>query len=154
VHGKSPFTNCNKTSSRVTSSNSLRTTVFFYCDIYQMKWKNGKPLGVNFTNVLHAQIPKVQKRLIAWLYFFALMGSVCVKADCKMLVKSLQYEMKKMGKSLDREKVVTILWKGKGRFHQHSTYSFYARRSQKRKKILTSWLSSYAFGIYEPKSCT
>jgi len=27
-------------------------------------------------------------------------------------------------------------------FHQHSTYSFYTCRSQKRKKILTTWLSS------------
>jgi len=34
------------------------------------------------------------------------------------------------------------------------TYSFYACRSQKRKMILTTWLSSYAFGIYERKSCT
>ncbi len=32
-------------------------------------------------------------------------------------------------------------------FHQCSTYSFYARRSQKRKKILMTWLSFYAFGI-------
>ncbi len=35
----------------------------------------------------------------------------------------------------------------RARFHQCSTYSFYARRSQKRKKILMTWLSSYAFGI-------
>ncbi len=34
-----------------------------------------------------------------------------------------------------------------GQFHQCSTYSFYAHRSQKRKKILMTWLSSYAFGI-------
>jgi len=31
-------------------------------------------------------------------------------------------------------------------FHQQSTYSFYARWSQKRKKILMIWLSSYALG--------
>ncbi len=34
-----------------------------------------------------------------------------------------------------------------GRFHRCSTYSFYAHRSQKRKKILMTWLSSYAFRI-------
>jgi len=30
-------------------------------------------------------------------------------------------------------------------FHQHSTYSFYARRSQKRKKILMTWLYFLCF---------
>ncbi len=35
----------------------------------------------------------------------------------------------------------------RAQFHQRSTYSFYACRSQKRKKILMTWLSSYAFGI-------
>jgi len=39
-------------------------------------------------------------------------------------------------------------------FQQRSTYSFYACRSQKRKKIMTTWLSSYAFGICTHKSCT
>ncbi len=39
-------------------------------------------------------------------------------------------------------------------FHQRSMYSFYARRSQKRKKKLTFWLNSYTFGTYECKSCT
>ncbi len=39
-------------------------------------------------------------------------------------------------------------------FHQRATYSFCARRSQKHKKILTTWLNSYASGTYECKSCT
>ncbi len=39
-------------------------------------------------------------------------------------------------------------------FPQRFTYSFYARRSQKRKKILTTWLSYYALGNYGRKSCT
>jgi len=34
-------------------------------------------------------------------------------------------------------------------FHHLSTYSFYACRSQKRKKILTAWLSYYALGSYD-----
>jgi len=33
------------------------------------------------------QIPKAQKRLTTWLYFFALSWSPCVKAACKMLMK-------------------------------------------------------------------
>ncbi len=37
--------------------------------------------------------------------------------------------------------------------NQRSTYSFCARRSQKRKKILRIWLNSYAFGSYDRKSC-
>jgi hypothetical protein len=41
-----------------------------------------------------------------------------------------------------------------GRFHQHFTYSFYARRSRKHKKILTTSLSSYTLGSYRHKSCT
>ncbi len=41
-----------------------------------------------------------------------------------------------------------------GQFHQRSMYSFYARRSQKRKKILTTWLRSYALGSYVRKSFT
>jgi len=46
------------------------------------------------------------------------------------------------------------LWATRCQFHQRSTYSFYAHRSQKRKKILTTWLSSYALGNYRRKSCT
>jgi len=38
-------------------------------------------------------------------------------------------------------------------FHQRSTSRFCASRSQKRKKIRTTWLNSQAFGIYERKSC-
>jgi len=37
-------------------------------------------------------------------------------------------------------------------FHQRSTYSFYLCRSQKHKKILTTWLSSYALGSYGRKA--
>jgi len=39
-------------------------------------------------------------------------------------------------------------------FHQRSTSSFCASRSQKRKKILTTWLNYYAFGSNGRKSCT
>jgi len=39
-------------------------------------------------------------------------------------------------------------------FHQRSKSSFCASRSLKRKKILTTWLNSYAFGSYRRKSCT
>jgi len=48
---------------------------------------------VNFTNILHKAFnmqprsQKRKKRLMAWLYF-CLFGSACVKAACKMLVKS------------------------------------------------------------------
>jgi len=41
-----------------------------------------------------------------------------------------------------------------GQFHQHSTYSFYALRCQKRKKDSQVVNLFYAFGIYERKSCT
>jgi len=37
-------------------------------------------------------------------------------------------------------------------FHQHSKYSFYARRAQKSKKRQSSHQSFYAFGIYKCKS--
>jgi len=39
-------------------------------------------------------------------------------------------------------------------FHQLSMYTFYASRSQKCKKILTTWLSYYALGSYGHKRCT
>jgi len=39
-------------------------------------------------------------------------------------------------------------------FHQRSLYSFYAHRSQKRKKDSQVVNLFYAFGIYERKSCT
>jgi len=39
-------------------------------------------------------------------------------------------------------------------FHQRSMDIFYARRSQKHKKILITLLSSYALGSYRHKSCT
>jgi len=39
-----------------------------------------------------------------------------------------------------------------GKFHQHSTYSFYACRSQKHKKDRQVVNLFYAFGIYERKS--
>ncbi len=48
-------------------------------------------------------------------------------------------------------KVISLA--ARAQFHQHSTYSFYACRPQKRKKILTTWLKSYAFGSYRRKSC-
>jgi len=40
------------------------------------------------------------------------------------------------------------------RFHQRSTYNFYACRSQKRKKDSQVVNLFYAFGIYKSKSCT
>ncbi len=43
---------------------------------------------------------------------------------------------------------------GRAQFHQRSMYSFYARRSQKRKKDSQVVNLFYAFGIYERKSCT
>ena len=39
-------------------------------------------------------------------------------------------------------------------FHQRSTYSFYACRSQKRKKDSQVVNHFYDFGIYEHKICT
>jgi len=39
-------------------------------------------------------------------------------------------------------------------FHQRSTFSFYMRRSQKRKTDSQVVNLFYAFGIYERKSCT
>jgi len=46
---------------------------------------------VNFTNILckafHAQIPKAQKKTESLTVFFALLGSVLVKAARKILVK-------------------------------------------------------------------
>jgi len=40
----------------------------------------------------------------------------------------------------------------RAQFHQRSTYSFYARRSQKRKKILTTWLTLTLLGTTRVKS--
>jgi hypothetical protein len=42
----------------------------------------------------------------------------------------------------------------RAQFHQHSMYSFYARRSQKRKNSVKSSVSFYTFGIYEHKGCS
>jgi len=41
----------------------------------------------------------------------------------------------------------------KCQFHQCFKYSFYVRRSQKRKNTVKSSVSFYAFGICERKSC-
>ncbi len=41
-----------------------------------------------YAKLLHAQILKEKKRLTAWLHFLPLLGSECIKAACKMLVKS------------------------------------------------------------------
>jgi hypothetical protein len=42
----------------------------------------------------------------------------------------------------------------RAQFHQRSMYSFYARRSQKRKKDSQVVNLFYTFGICERKSCT
>jgi len=42
----------------------------------------------------------------------------------------------------------------RAQFHQHFMYSFYARRSQKRKKILMTWLYFNTFEIYKCQSFT
>jgi len=47
-----------------------------------------------------------------------------------------------------------IAFESRAQFHQRSMYSFYACRSQKRKKILMTWLSLYAFGLRACQSCT
>ncbi len=39
-----------------------------------------------YTQLLHAQIPKAQKRLTIWLHFFAILGSERVKAARKILL--------------------------------------------------------------------
>jgi len=49
-----------------------------------------------------------------------------------------------------RNTVCQDIW---AQFHQHSTYSFYACRSQKRQTTLLTWLSFCAFGICVRKSC-
>jgi len=46
--------------------------------------------------------------------------------------------------------LIPITW---AQFHQHSTYSFYARRSRKCKNSVKSSVSFYALGIYVRKSC-
>jgi len=38
--------------------------------------------------LLGAEIPKAQKRQSSHQYFFVLLGSACIKAACKILVKS------------------------------------------------------------------
>jgi len=47
---------------------------------------------VNFTNILQAAFtlpdPKSAKKTDSLTVFFALLGSVCIKALCKMLMKS------------------------------------------------------------------
>jgi len=47
--------------------------------------------GVNFTNVLRAAFtradPKSAKKLLNLTVFFALLGSACVKAACRTLMK-------------------------------------------------------------------
>ncbi len=53
--------------------------------------------------------------------------------------------------------LVRALYEGssfRAQFHQRSTYSFYARRSQKRKKDSQVVNLFYTFGIYERNSCT
>jgi len=50
---------------------------------------------------------------------------------------------------------IEAIFFNRAQFHQRTTYCFYARRSQKHKKILLTWVSIFcAFGIYVRKSCT
>jgi len=94
--------------------------------------------GVNFTNMFTSSfyaprsqkhkktvkspvsfcIPKAQKKTDNLTVFSALSGSALVKAASKKIVK-------------------IVTW---AQFHQHSTYSFYACRSQKHKKTLMTSL--------------
>jgi len=39
-----------------------------------------------YAQILHAQIPKEQKKTDGLTVFFELLGSTCVKGDCKMLI--------------------------------------------------------------------
>jgi len=45
-------------------------------------------------------------------------------------------------------------WHPRGRFHQHSTYSFYARSYPKRNNSVKLSVSFYAFGSYARNRCT
>jgi len=47
--------------------------------------------------------------------------------------------------------IATLLYT-RAQFHQRSKYSFYARRSQKHKKILTTWLTLTLLGTTSVKS--
>jgi len=84
--------------------------------------------GVNFINVLLAAFvcadPKSIKRL---------------KLDCLICAFGICL------KNVDE----IDSW---AQFHQHSTYSFYGRRSQKHKKILTTWLTLTSLGTTWVKS--
>jgi hypothetical protein len=48
----------------------------------------GSILPTFYEQLLRTQIPKVQKNTVKLSVFFALLGSACVKAAHKMLVKS------------------------------------------------------------------
>jgi len=50
-------------------------------------WLLGSISQTVYANLLHAQIPKEQKRLYGLTVFFALLGSSSIKAFLKMLVK-------------------------------------------------------------------
>ena len=73
----------------------------------------------------------------------------------KCSIRDSQYEKKKEKKHFLSDHLIHFsLLRIRGQFHQRSTSSFYACRSQKRKK--DDWLDSLfcAFGIWERKSCS
>jgi len=92
--------------------------------------------GVDFINFLRTAFtreePKCMKKDSQVVSIFTLSGSTSVKAERKCVGE------------IDT-------W---SQFHPHSTSSFCASRSQKRKKRLTNLQNFYAFGSYECKSCT
>jgi len=92
--------------------------------------------GVNFINVLWAAFapvdPKSVKRYWQLDWTLTLLGATGVKAVRKYVGEI----------------------EPRCQFHQCSMSSFCTSRSPKRKKILTTWLNSFAFGSYGRKSCT
>jgi hypothetical protein len=82
--------------------------------------------GVNFINILHIAFkhadPKSAKKTVKFSVFFAILGSACAKAACRMLVKLTPGSH--------------LLCMSDGQFHQHFTSRFFTCRSQLRKKTL------------------
>ena len=65
------------------------TTRFKYKSWISIVWIRdlGSISPTFYKQLLRTQIPKAQKSCLTWLSFFALLGSACVKAACRMLVK-------------------------------------------------------------------
>jgi hypothetical protein len=109
--------------------------------------------------LLRVQIPKSQKNTVKLSVFFALSGSACIKAACKMLVKLTLWHRTHRGSRWFRCSPWDNSW---GKFHQHSTNRFFVHRLKKDWQfdckscsINVEWIVCLLcpFGICASKSC-